>query len=136
MCAGQRGYVGHPPVAVTGHHDVVLHRLFSHPFPKTGSRSRSIARKVPGRTSPACWATVVRAVTSVPSARVARGLVLAVGTALAQQDTSVALDEPHDLPGCHQYSLATNHFKCLASKHYCAQHFGPSCSSRVPLWTP
>ena len=42
------------------------------------------------------------------------GLVLAVGTALAQQNPSVALDEPHDLPGCHQYSLAANHFKCLA----------------------
>jgi hypothetical protein len=28
--------------------------LFSHPFPNTGSRSRSIARKVPGRTSPMC----------------------------------------------------------------------------------
>ena len=63
---------GDPFVAVTGHHDVILHRPFSHPFPNTGSRSRSIARKVPGRTSPACWATVVRAVTSVPSARVAR----------------------------------------------------------------
>src|SRR5580700_6989597 len=70
MRAGQRGYVSHPPVTVTGHHDVILHRPFSHPFPNTGSRSRSIARKVPGRTSPACWATVVRAVTSVPSARV------------------------------------------------------------------
>src|SRR5580704_5012999 len=72
MRAGQRGYVGHPPVAVTGHHDLICHRPFSHPFPNTGSRSRSIARKVPGRTSPTCWATVVRAVTSVPSARVAR----------------------------------------------------------------
>jgi hypothetical protein len=37
-----------------------------------------------------------------------------MGTALAQQDTSVALDEPDNLPDCHQYSLATNHFKCLA----------------------
>jgi hypothetical protein len=42
------------------------------------------------------------------------GLVLAVGTALAQQDTSVALDKPDDLPDCYQYSLAANHFKCLA----------------------
>lgn len=42
------------------------------------------------------------------------GLVLAVGAALAQQDASVAFDEPDNLPGCHQYSLATNHFKCLA----------------------
>ena len=42
------------------------------------------------------------------------GLVLAVGTALAQQNPSVALDEPDNLPGRHQYSLATNHFKCLA----------------------
>jgi hypothetical protein len=50
MRARQRGYVSHPPVAVTGHHDVIPHRPVSHPFPNTGSRSRSIARKVPGRT--------------------------------------------------------------------------------------
>ena len=39
-----------------------------------------------------------------------------MGTALAQQNPSVELDEPHDLPGCHQYSLVAIHFKCLASK--------------------
>jgi len=50
------------------------------------------------------------------------GLVLAVGTALAQQDTSVALDEPDNLPDCHQYSLATNHFKCLALNTKVEQH--------------
>jgi hypothetical protein len=37
-----------------------------------------------------------------------------VGTALAQQNPSLALDDPDDFPGCHQYSLASKHFKCLA----------------------
>src|SRR5437773_7668938 len=39
-------------------HAIVLHAR--HPFPKHGSRSRSIARSVPGgRSSPACTGTVV-----------------------------------------------------------------------------
>jgi hypothetical protein len=41
------------------------------------------------------------------------GLVLAVGTALTQQHSPIAFDEPDDLPGRHKYSLAASRFKCL-----------------------
>ena len=55
------------------------------------------------------------------------GLVLTVGTALAQQDPSVALDEPDDFPGCHQYSLATNQLKCLALNIRAGRLAGAGC---------
>jgi hypothetical protein len=48
------------------------------------------------------------------------GLVLAVGTALAQQDPSAALDKPDDLSGCYEYSLSTKHLNCLATKRWLA----------------
>jgi hypothetical protein len=59
MAAGHGGNPGQPrPGLVPLDHDPVAHR--SHFLPRHGSRSRSIARSVPGgRSSPACTGTVV-----------------------------------------------------------------------------
>ncbi len=44
------------------------------------------------------------------------GLVLAVRAALAQQHSSIALDNPDDLSRRHQPTLAAKQLKCLAYK--------------------